>query len=405
MDPHHDADARIISQPNGGLCSARNTGLEYITNRWVNFCDPDDTVPADYFEIVGRFLASDEAERVHLVASNLHILDDATGEIRNDHPLRFKFAEGNRVVDLERHPQYIHLQAASAFYRRDLIEAERLGSTTSFSPTSRTATSPRCTSPPRSTRAWRCSPTPTTTTATVTTAAHSSRPAGAHADKYTESPATAICGCSSSVHDRRGHVPIWAQNLVLYDLLWYFKQDERVHSVIGAIPRDVTTEFHDIVRQIMKYIDVETIEDYRLTPMSTAVAQCPHDRCQGRTAAPERRPYRAGRRRQADRRGPVLLRRRAAGRAVPRLVATACEPVHAKIRSITYLGERMASERIVWLPATGTLEVALDGRRKPLALRPARPRRYSVPAADMWHNLAGQAAPLVGSTDEPSCRR
>ena len=51
--------ARIISQPNRGLCSARNTGLEHITNRWVNFCDPDDTLPADYFEIIGRFLASE----------------------------------------------------------------------------------------------------------------------------------------------------------------------------------------------------------------------------------------------------------------------------------------------------------------------------------------------------------
>ena len=72
------------------------------------------------------------------------------------------------------------------------------------------------------------------------------------------------------------------------------------------------------------------------------------------------------------------------------------EPVHAKIRSITYLGERMASERIVWLPATGTLEVALDGRPQAAgAPTPARPRRTRCRAADMWQHLAGLACPDV----------
>ena len=199
------------------------------------------------------------------------------------------------------------------------------------------------------------------------------------ADKYTNVTRHGYLRLLELVHDRRGgHVPIWAQNLVLYDLLWYFKQDERVHSVIGAIPRDVTTEFHQIVRQIMKYIDMETIEDYRLTPMSAAARHALMIGAKGEQQRPSVVHIV-----QIDADKQIAEVRYFYGGELPdeefRVGGHRVEPVHAKIRSITYLGERMASERIAWLPATGAIEVALDGHRKPLALRPT------------------QAAPLLGA--------
>ena len=89
--------------------------------------------------------------------------------------------------------------------------------------------------------------------------------------KYTDVTRYGYLRLLEFFHEQRGFVPMWVQNLVLYDLSWFFKQDEWVHSVVGAIPSDMQSEFHEIVREIMQYIDAETIEEYRLTPISAAI--------------------------------------------------------------------------------------------------------------------------------------
>ena len=67
--------------------------------------------------------------------------------------------------------------------------------------------------------------------------------------------------------------------------------------------------------------------------------------------------------------------------------------IHAKIRTVTYLSERMASERIVWVPAGGTLSVGLDGRRRQLAFRSGRQPRYSVTPNEIWQTFTGRTTP------------
>ncbi|WP_238541503.1 hypothetical protein, partial [Solibacillus isronensis] len=43
------------------------------------------------------------------------------------------------------------------------------------------------------------------------------------------------------------------------------------------------------------------------------------------------------------------------------------EPVHAKVQTYRLFGHEMMCERIVWLPATGTISLALNGHRIPLS--------------------------------------
>ncbi len=116
-----DLNARLIRQPNRGLSEARNTGLAAATGTWVSFPDPDDELTPGYLATVREFLAHQPTEP-DLVVTHALILDDATGTVTDSHPLHRKFRPGDRVVDLRRHPETIHLQAASAFYRRDRIE-------------------------------------------------------------------------------------------------------------------------------------------------------------------------------------------------------------------------------------------------------------------------------------------
>jgi len=45
-----DERVRVVHKKNGGLSSARNTGLEIMSGDWVSFVDSDDTVRADFIE-------------------------------------------------------------------------------------------------------------------------------------------------------------------------------------------------------------------------------------------------------------------------------------------------------------------------------------------------------------------
>lgn len=47
-----DHRIRVIHQVNGGVSSARNTGLEAATGDWIGWVDPDDWVEADMFELL-----------------------------------------------------------------------------------------------------------------------------------------------------------------------------------------------------------------------------------------------------------------------------------------------------------------------------------------------------------------
>src|SRR5699024_8261843 len=54
------------------------------------------------------------------------------------------------------------------------------------------------------------------------------------------------------------------------------------------------------------------------------------------------------------------------------------EPFAAKIRDFTYLRKTLVKERIIWVPANGTLEVQLDGKPAPLTFEWPKPQPFSI---------------------------
>ena len=45
-----DSRVRVIHKPNGGLCSALNTGLDNVTGKWVAFIDNDDWISPEMYQ-------------------------------------------------------------------------------------------------------------------------------------------------------------------------------------------------------------------------------------------------------------------------------------------------------------------------------------------------------------------
>ena len=55
---NNDQRVQTIRKENGGICSARNIGLENATGEWISFVDQDDIVEKDMFlvQMVQGFL-------------------------------------------------------------------------------------------------------------------------------------------------------------------------------------------------------------------------------------------------------------------------------------------------------------------------------------------------------------
>lgn len=77
-------DKRVIyvSQKNGGLCAARNTGLDHASGDYIIFIDPDDYVAANLVSDVVQTFKNSE-EELDMVAYGVHIVkkDKEIGQI------------------------------------------------------------------------------------------------------------------------------------------------------------------------------------------------------------------------------------------------------------------------------------------------------------------------------------
>lgn len=107
---------RYIKQENKGVSAARNTGMQYIEGKYVNFLDSDDKWDLDVFEKAYEFLEKYQNE-IDLVACRQKLFEAKEGY----HLLDYKF-EKNRLVDIIEDYEYIQLSTSSAFIKSDVIK-------------------------------------------------------------------------------------------------------------------------------------------------------------------------------------------------------------------------------------------------------------------------------------------
>jgi len=387
---------QVLTKENGGLASARNAGLAAASGAWVTFPDPDDILTPSYLQVVREFLASPQCDDVHLVATNLVFLQEATGERDDSHPLRFKFAEAHhRVVDLATHPKFVHLSAASGCYRRAELLAQGLSFDGRIRPTFEDAhltglhlaayEHPRLALLEDAVYLYR----KRADESSAVQSGWSVRP------KYCDIPRYGWLDLLRRVAEQRGTVPTWTQNLVLYDALRYFRRERRRGSPTSQIPQEWKDEFLALFREVLTLIDVRSIEEYKITPVSAdlrrallyglkspgpPVAQCWFDRLDTDRRLVRVRHFR-------DAKGEEF---RVRGKAV--------QPVYGKVRELSWFGHPLVSERIAWLPAVGTVAVWVDGEPCRTQIGAPALGRYALGAGAIWRGLAEREPP----TDDPT---
>ena len=258
--------AKMLRKENGGQASARNLGLEHALGDWVTFCDPDDYLSSDYLVELFANMESNQLNPPSMYVTRLVSLIEATGEFSHRHPLKRRFRDGTRVVNLDRSPDFFHMHGPTAVVRRKTAEEislrfeEKLRF--SFEDAHYVATY------------LLAQETPTigyVTTANyiyrVRAAGNSSvQLGGTKPEKYTDVllfghiDLLAQCGASNRT------APRWLQFMLLYDILWYFRGDRKLGAPSRSLPPEVTDQFHRHMSKILAGISEDAIQDFEIMP-------------------------------------------------------------------------------------------------------------------------------------------
>lgn len=388
-------DTVVVEKGNGGLSSARNAGMNQVTSEWVSFPDPDDILVPKYMESVFEFLDANAAKSTDLLAANLLILNDTTGEVTNTHPLRVRFEKRLQVVELQRHPNFIHLSAATGFYRSSILKSHNLEFDSRVKPNFEDAhftarylfkmANPRVAMIRDAEYLYRKREDGSSLVQT----------SWQKPEKYIDLPKYGYLNILESAKKELGYIPEWTQNLVLYDVFWYLREDDRMHSATANISPDLASKFFEYMNQIMAHIDTHVIADFRVVPTSWYHRQELIHKF--KTTAVERTDISVN---ALDTDKQIVRLRYYFAGTKPveefRARGFAIDPVHETVRKYELFGHEMMFERIVWLPATGTLSLLLDGHRVPLIPGGFSDSPYRLSPARLWKSLAGTSVPVIG---------
>ncbi|WGW12308.1 CDP-glycerol glycerophosphotransferase family protein [Saxibacter everestensis] len=356
----HPQAIRVLTKENGGQASARNLGIHHARNDWLTFADPDDMLDPAYFSSISSYMADSAASDTELFAAHLVYWEEALGHERDGHPLRKRFNSGNRIADLDGFPNVIHLHASSAFFRREVIQRSGLTFDARIRPTFEDGhfvgkymlqcKKPQIGLVAEARYLYR------------RRADNSSTMQTSHADprKYTDVPKYGHLDLLRGGLETYGHVPYWLQNTVLYDIFWYLKVDAGLYTKTSTLDRETCDVFHRLLLEIRSFLTDEAIKTFDVMPVPADIRkslllldQESHIPSNARIEKYDAEAqlalisYTYKGNLPAE---EIFIR----GRAV--------EPLHAKITDIVYYQKPLLHRRFLWISASGTVRINLNGQ-------------------------------------------
>ncbi len=347
-----DYRVRVLTKENGGQASARNLGLDHATGEWVTFIDPDDTITPDYFAEVAALIA--KHADMHLVNIDIRVLNELEPGVERNHPRRMMFRPGDHVADLDLAAERFPGSAPTSFFRRSVIEDHAIRFTEELRPNFEDgdfACRFLLHAPTRkvgflNTPKYRYLKRRSSTLGSTTD----------HPGRFTTVPRVGYLGCLELARERFGHVPMWVQHMVLYELWWYFSGESGRVRLGGDTASELGPEFRETLRLIAEHLDPHLVDSATIRPWDrTWVAVLLHG-LDGRTWSDDHVEF--DQLRQDSKLVRVrYLRTPDAPAPVYRFGGAVVEPVHAKTRSLQFWGATPIVEDIAWLRRTRWLAV------------------------------------------------
>ena len=368
--PHN---IRYVHKPNGGLSSARNLGLTFATGDWITFIDGDDYVDRDYFHHVHGAVEK-YSSLLAMISCNYIIYEERTHTRRDTHPLRYRFASGERIVATDDLGRNIQVTVNSAFMRRDIISERGLQFDSRIKPGFEDAhfVGRYLMSAPGTSIAFlpaaeyfhrrRADQSSLTDTAL-------SRP-----EQYCDELKFGYLGLLTDALSRHGSVPDFVQNIVMFCLSFAFTHALERPEQLSFLNDSQLQEYRDLLAETFSHIDANTLIEYNLYhfPLFYRFGILARLKNEGL-------PYQLAEITDfdADRNLVRLVFWTSDG--VPKISfcvgAEQIEPAYAKRRRLDFLGAPFAFEHICWLPAgTGgqPLTLAAENREVRIDLKGRR---------------------------------
>lgn len=363
----------VVRQDNGGVSSARNAGLRHARGEWVTFPDPDDMLAPNYLSEVDSFLVKEPD--LAMVATKRTTFMEATGQ-RTDHPLHVHFTSPNRVRNLDEHPDFFHEASNTAFFRTEILVRERLVFDERVRPSFEDghfchSYLLRLERP---------------TVAFLATAHYTYRKRldkssvldGSAADprRFTDQLRHGYLDLLRQARARRRPVPEWLQASILYQLSWYFQDDEAGGHLKSVAHGDVAEEFHGLLAEMVTYLDPGVVRSFALRRFDNIWREV---LLHSYDPTPWHSEFALVSELDTWKR-LVRLTYRFTGPRPRELFLSdgvVVEPEFVKTRGIDYFDRTVMFERIAWIPS-GTIRVRLDGSDVDVRLHEPQRPRYSL---------------------------
>lgn len=259
-----------LYKENGGQASARNLGLKYLQENeslrdkftWVTFTDPDDFLDIGYFDEVDEFLSTHQNDNICMIGCNVIFYHEKQKIYKDNHALNFKFKNSVQIRENYNLDSFIQLSVASCFINAKHFNGlwfdealkpnfedakfinEYLLKNTNF----KSAFLPKARYFYRKREDG---------SSTLDSKLKSK-------DYYLNVTRSGYLKILSDCVKNKRNIPLFIQNLVLYDLCWQIKPLINSPEKLSILNESEQQEYLNLLDKIFSFIEIETVVNFSL---------------------------------------------------------------------------------------------------------------------------------------------